>query len=229
MIKKTFEDRVHMNKQHLRHILVDRAMLQHEFRNESRSCSFTETHRQILLDLFQLGVSRYSEIRILAQAKLHSAISYFPYSYMVLSDKIKEILKMDSIKHHEMFKGCLYILLGPKGTPIIAKHDWKFLGEVWLLLIRSQPSEKPSIVNLINLLSDAIQRCFPTIAIKVCVPEKCLTLARELQKGMQIDLEGFREIIENSEENLRQKSFQLEKTYNETVARILDACVNGKL
>lgn len=62
--KKAIEDRVLQRKMHLRHFLIDRVMLHQIFRNESRSCSFTATHKQILLDLFELSVSRYSEVRI---------------------------------------------------------------------------------------------------------------------------------------------------------------------
>lgn len=62
MVKKVLEDRLHQNKSHLRYTLIDRVMLHQEFRNESRTCSFTETHKQIILDLFELSVSHYSEV-----------------------------------------------------------------------------------------------------------------------------------------------------------------------
>lgn len=60
--KKMLEDRLHQRKQHLRYMHIDRVLLQHEFRFESRNCSFTATHKQILDDLLQLSVSRYSEV-----------------------------------------------------------------------------------------------------------------------------------------------------------------------
>lgn len=229
MVKKCSEDRLHMNKMHLRHILVDRVMLHQEFRNESRSCTFTETHRQIILDLFELGVSRYSDVRVLAQAKLHSAVSHFPYSYTILTPRFREILKLDSIQHHEKFKGCLYILLGPRNSPIIARHDWKFVGEMWPLLVKSTPSEKPSIVNLINGLADAINRCFPTIAIKLCVPEKCLELAYNIGERAKINLDDFQGVVKSSGAKLDQKSVDNEETYNELMDQLLHACINGKL
>lgn len=61
--KKLLEDRLHQKKLHLRSVLIDRVVLQQEFRVESRNCSFTETHKQILLDLFDLSISRYSEVK----------------------------------------------------------------------------------------------------------------------------------------------------------------------
>lgn len=63
VMKKILEDRLHQSKSHLRSTLIDRVMLQHEFRNESRTCYFTATHKQILLDIYELCISRYSDVR----------------------------------------------------------------------------------------------------------------------------------------------------------------------
>lgn len=60
--KKVLEDRLHQKKQHLRHMHLERVILQQEFRVECRSCTFTHTHKQVLEDLLELGVSRYSEV-----------------------------------------------------------------------------------------------------------------------------------------------------------------------
>lgn len=62
VIKKLLEDRLRGGKLHLRELLIDRIMLHQEFRTESRSFSFTETHRQILQNVYQLSVSHYSEV-----------------------------------------------------------------------------------------------------------------------------------------------------------------------
>ncbi|KAJ8931974.1 hypothetical protein NQ314_015072 [Rhamnusium bicolor] len=95
-------------------------------------------------------------VRRAAQIKLFAIVSYFPYSYSVLTGRIKEILQLDSQENHEMFKGCLYILLGPKNAPIVARHDWQFIRELWPLIVKSMPSEKPSIINLIAVLTEAV-------------------------------------------------------------------------
>lgn len=136
---------------------------------------------------------------------------------------------MDSIEHHEKFKGCLNILLGPKTAPIIARHDWKFIRDVWPLLIKSMPSEKPSIVNLINNLSDAISRWFPTIAIKLVVPKGCLDAAYVLGENSKMSFDDFQSVIRSGEDRLLFESAQREKAYNETVDLLLEACVSGNL
>ncbi|KYB26764.1 proteasome activator complex subunit 4 [Tribolium castaneum] len=230
LVKKLLEDRLHQNKLHLRHILINRVMLQQEFRIESRSCSFTETHKQILLDLFELSVSRYSEVRISAQSKLFSVVSYFPYSYTVLTSRIFEILKLNSEEHHEKFKGCLYILISPKNTPIVARHDWNFIRQLWPLIIKSMPSEKPSIVNLINAIVDAVNRFFPTIAINLVFPQRCLDDATLLSQNVpKCDLTHFQKYMDEGEKTLQIKCQKRAVAYNETVDGLLDACINGNL
>lgn len=166
---------------------------------------------------------------MVAQGILFSAVSTFPYSYTVLTPKFKEILCLDSIEHHEKFKGCLNILAGPKGAPIIARHNWKFIRDIWPLLIKSTPSEKPSIVALINDLSYAISHHFPTISIKLAVPENCLNAAYVLAENSKMSFENFQGVIRSGEERLRQESEEREKMYCETVDLLLDACVNGNL
>ncbi|XP_018576290.1 proteasome activator complex subunit 4 [Anoplophora glabripennis] len=230
MAKKLLEDRLHQKKLHLRHVLIDRVMLQQEFRIESRNCSFTETHKQILLDLFELSVSRYSEMRIAAQSKLFAVVSYFPYSYTVLTEKIKEILQLDSEKNHEKFKGCLYVLLGPKSSPIVARHDWLFIRQMWPLIVKSMPSEKPSIINLISSVTEAVHKYFPTIAIKLIIPESTLATAYNLNSNVPIcDLSNFRHVIDKGEEYLQKKSELRRLAYEGTLNDLLDAAEAGNL
>ncbi|XP_050294149.1 proteasome activator complex subunit 4B-like [Anthonomus grandis grandis] len=229
--KKILEDRVHQKKQHLRHLHLDRAMLQQEFRMESRNCSFTQTHKQILEDLWELSVSRYSEVRMAAQSKLYGVIQYFAYSYTVLTPKITEILKTDSVENHETFKGCLYVLLGPKNAPILARHDWEFIKEIWPLLVKSMPSEKPSIVNLISALTDTVHKYFPTIAIKLSIPEKTLSSARHFASvgPFPCDIKKFQTLIDGGEAYLMKKSLQRREAHDKTVTCLLENLENGNL
>ena len=169
-------------------------------------------------------------MRISAQSKLFSVVSYFPYSYTVLNSRIFEILQLDSEQHHEKFKGCLYILISPKNTPIVARHDWNFIRQLWPLIIKSMPSENPSIVNLINAVLDAVNRFFPTIAINLVFPQNCLDTANVLaQNYPKCDLRSFQKCIEESERALQVKCQNRAVAYNETVDGLLDACINGNL
>ncbi|KAL1501106.1 hypothetical protein ABEB36_006493 [Hypothenemus hampei] len=229
--KRLLKDLLHQKKQHLRHMHIDRVMLQQELRIENRKCLFTPTHKQILLDLIDLSVCRYSEVRKNAQSKLNSLTEYFPYSFQMLTDRIKEILQMDTVEHHETFKGCLYILLGPTRNPIIARRDWKFIQEIWPLLVQSKPSEKPSIVNLIAALTNSVHKFFPTITINLVIPEKPIEAAYALAEAKPYicDLESFQNFIDKGEECLMQKSLEKKKAYEDTVQSLLDNLEKGNL
>ncbi|KRT85387.1 hypothetical protein AMK59_1215, partial [Oryctes borbonicus] len=230
LTKKSLEDRLHQKKKHIRHVLIDRVMLHQEFRNDSRSCSFTATHKQLILALFELAVSRYSAVRICAQNKLFSVVSTYSYSYTILIPYLKEILTMDSVEHHEKFKGCLYILLGPKGTPIIARHNWTFIKEIWPTLILSKPSEKQSIVNLMSSLNDVISRYFPTIHINLELSEKCIESAKKLAgSSKDVILDDFHVQMENSVEKIKRDSEYNVRTYNEIIDMLLNAASDRNL
>lgn len=165
-----------------------------------------------------------------AQSKVFAAISYFPYSYSVLTEKLKETLQLDSQQFHEQFKGCLYLLLGPKSAPIMIRHDWGFIKEIWPLLVKSIPSEKPSIINLISSITEVVEKFFPTIAIKLIIPDSALQAAYQLVNNFPVcDLSGFQKQIANGEEYLKSKSMERREAYDGTVNALLEVLQNGNL
>ena len=170
------------------------------------------------------------QVRGSAQYKLFATVSYFPYSYTILTPHIKEILQLDTDEHHEKFKGCLHVLLGPKNTPIIARHDWSFINTMWPLLVKSKPSEKPSIVNLLNALNDAIEKYFPSIAINLMIPDNCLKSAYVFAENVpKITFEDFKDAIDNGEDNLRLVCEKKREAYCEAMDSLLEAATNGNL
>lgn len=71
------------------------------------------------------------------------------------------------ITHKIILQGTLNILLGPKRYPLILRHNWSVLNELWSTLVRTIPSEKLSIVKLIETLRDTVHKQFPTIALQL--------------------------------------------------------------
>lgn len=178
--KKVLENKLLGGKHHLRGILVDRALLQHEVIQSYASIMPTETHKNIILSLLELATSRYSEVRIKAQGKLFSMIDYFPFLYLVLIPPLVDILKMDSNEFHEQLKGALYVLLGPKQHPICTRRDWKMLTVLWPAIVHCKPSEKMSINKLLETLSGTVHKHFPTITINMKVPDPCISIAKSI-------------------------------------------------
>lgn len=137
---------------------------------------------------------------------------------------------LDSVENHEKFKGCLYILLGPKGAPIVARHNWEFIREIWPALILSKPSEKQSIVNLMTSLNDAINRHFPTIYIKLEIFEKSIKSAENMVTACkEINLDDFKTHMCNSLERINKESTNNMNTYTDILNTLLDAALQRNL
>lgn len=89
----------------------------------------------------------YFKVRTYSQGRLNNMISNYAYSFKIILPQLVKNLQADPENEHELLKGALYCLLGPKQTPIIAKHDWNVVGQLWPALIHSSPSEKPSVIR----------------------------------------------------------------------------------
>lgn len=148
----------------------------------------------------------------------------------MLVPKLKEILKLDSAEHHDKFKGCLYILAAPRSTPIATRHDWKFISELWPLLVASKPSEKLSIVNQMNAIVDAARRTFPTIAITIEIPESCLTKAFEFGSNEpKVTLNNVEGIIETGIQNINRLNKERLEHYQNAINSLLKLTVEENL
>lgn len=106
MVKKVLENRLVGKKRHMRALLIERTVLQHESRSEKALAFLTNTHKMIMLNLLELSCSHYSEVRTKAQTVLHQGLNYFSYSYTVLIPQLVQNLQMDTLEHHERFKVC---------------------------------------------------------------------------------------------------------------------------
>lgn len=229
-VKSMLQDYLRGPKKHLRHLLIDRAFLQLDLRLSLCNNAFTETHKMLLLDLFDLAVCRYSVIRVAAQTRIHKVIASTAFVYKILMPNIHEILKLDTTEHHDRFKGCLYVLLGPKSQSLIVRHEWESVKELWPLLIRSCPSEKPSIVNLMATAREQIHQSFPTISIDLEIPESCLNAAQFLANSKpKIHIDNIDVLTKNGSNVLKLTSERNRLNYNELITTVLQAAESGLL
>lgn len=179
---KTFQEfKLTRYKRDIRAILATRVLMQQDCRDEFTPPTFSETHRRVMFDLLKLSTSHYSAVRTLAQSKLFGLLATFPYSYRCgLMDEIEKILALDSNQHHESFKGILYVICGQRRSRLIVKNDWQCVQRLWLALLRTNLSEKPSVVRLLDMTNDAIHNEFPTVAINFEIPDVCVDMAKAL-------------------------------------------------
>nr|CAD7425108.1 unnamed protein product [Timema monikensis] len=222
-VKKVLENKVIGGKKHLRSLLVDRVVLQHEALYERSTVCLTETHRQIMLNLLTLSTSHYSEVRVRAQAKLFLTLDQFAYSYMILIPQLLSNLQQDSNQFHEQFKGSLYVLLGPKQSPVLARHDWSILSKLWPCIVRTQPSEKLSVIRLMEGVMESVHKFFPTITINMKIPETCVVAACKLSS--QVDETYSSKALQILESQNKRNI----ECYLSLVNNLLDAIDHGNL
>ncbi|KAM9336338.1 proteasome activator complex subunit 4B-like [Symphorus nematophorus] len=185
LVKKSMENRLHGKKQHIRALLIDRVLLQHEMRKlVVEGSEYKVVHQELLCNLLLLSTSTYSQVRSRAQAVLMAALGTFSFSYR---DLIPRILQLLSPQHttgtQQQFKGALYCLLGVHSSVSLANmRDWDCVGEVWPALVRCGLSptmtlEEPSIGRLLDDITDRIHRQHDTVGIYFTVTEGCVEVA----------------------------------------------------
>uniref|UniRef100_A0A668UKK3 Proteasome activator subunit 4 n=1 Tax=Oreochromis aureus TaxID=47969 RepID=A0A668UKK3_OREAU len=224
LVKKSMENRLHGRKQHIRALLIDRVMLQHELRKLTvEGCQYRSIHQQLMRDLLRLSTSTYSQVRSKAQNVLFTALGTYNFCCRDLIPHVLEFLNPDnSAVTQQQFKGALYCLLGNHSGVCLANlHDWECIALTWPAIVRSGLSsamslEKPSIVRLFDDLADKIHRQYETIGIDFSVSSALRTLS-EMSHEMR-HLPSY-----------SGKSTITSKKYKQLIGDLLDSLSNGNL
>ncbi|XP_063300040.1 proteasome activator complex subunit 4 [Pelobates fuscus] len=191
MVKKSMENRLHGKKQHLRGLLIDRVMLQHELRTLTvDGCAYKLVHQDILRDLLRLSTSSYGQVRNKAQQAFFTALGTYSFCCRDIIPLVLEYLRPERVDvTQQQFKGALYCLLGNNGTSCLANlHDWDCIVQAWPAIVSSGLSkamslEKPSIVRLFDDLAERIHRQYETIGLDFSIPESCVHVGILLQQS----------------------------------------------
>ncbi|XP_052767290.1 proteasome activator complex subunit 4A-like [Mya arenaria] len=231
-VKRALEDKMRGGKKHLRALLVDRVLLQHQMRClQKTDRSFTRPHQDMLEDLYTLSISRYSEVRKKSQAMLGLFFNHYPYSYRSLLDGIVERLTNSDTPEHQ-FQGVLYILLGTRKSCIATKRSWEVISRIWPALTQAQQSEKPSILALIDNIINKTVKNSETTAIKLEVNQASIEAAgRLLQSGVPAPTESPCSEVESQsalqfEVDRNEKSFTM---YTDLVEKMVSMVKGGQL
>ncbi|RWS28736.1 proteasome activator complex subunit-like protein [Leptotrombidium deliense] len=178
MVKKAMENRLQKKKRHIRVLLIDRVVLQHELRLKNKVKSpFTELHRDLLQDILSLSISHYSGVRTKAQESLFTFFKHYCFAHLLVVPKLLEVLDKNSDASHEELKGALHILLGKKEIAMVSVPDWGLLNKVWLALVNGKYSEKPSIITLMTKINDTLHKNADGIWVFHAISDKCKDLA----------------------------------------------------
>jgi len=179
--KSKLEVKLFGSKKHIRAILLDRILLQHEKRLvENTHLSFTATHQTIFSLLVTLATSHYSKVRIQGQTVLTKALKSFPYSYHAILSQVIPYLSPTPNVSHEQFKGALYVILQ---NQLLVKHNWTLQCELWPALVTAQHSEKPSITALVKSITGYIHSVDNWTIHWPNVPDTVISLGKVLCKS----------------------------------------------
>uniref|UniRef100_A0A8D2L1E2 Proteasome activator subunit 4 n=1 Tax=Varanus komodoensis TaxID=61221 RepID=A0A8D2L1E2_VARKO len=191
LVKKSMENRLQGKKQHIRALLIDRVMLQHELRTLTvEGCEYKNVHQGLIRDLLRLSTSSYGQVRNKAQHAFFAALGTYNFCCRDIIPLVLEFLRPDGNNvTQQQFKGALYCLLGNHSGVCLANlHDWDCIVQTWPAIVSSGLSkamslEKPSIVRLFDDLAEKIHRQYETIGLDFTVPEKCIEVAVLMQKS----------------------------------------------
>lgn len=213
---KAFQDnRLTKNQRSIRCVVALRAAVQQNLRDEMAKPVFTALHAKIAKRLLNLSTSKYSAIRQLGQGRLLTFLGMYPFSYRCIVEDLVALLRLDSIEHHEQFKGALYLLNGSRSNRLLVKHDWIEIRKLWTALLESQVSEKPSVTKLLDSLIEVIKFDFPTLNVCLTFPDRCLELARAVcPEGKITELMTPQRIEAGNENELRTNELNTQNYYD---------------
>ncbi|KAM3863185.1 LOW QUALITY PROTEIN: proteasome activator complex subunit 4A [Diretmus argenteus] len=238
LVKKSMENRLHGRKQHIRALLIDRVMLQHELRKLTvEGCQYRSIHQDLMKDLLKLSTSTYSQVRSRAQNVLFTALGTYNFCCRDLIPHVLEFLNPDNSNiTQQQFKGSLYCLMGNHSGVCLANlHDWECIALTWPAIVRSGLSsamslEKPSIVRLFDDLADKVHRQYESIGIDLSIPDECCAVAQKLMVTGKPFPEEPVPSEEDVAEGLKRQELKnsdcLEK-YNRLVGDLLE-CVSNR-
>lgn len=210
----------------LRMLLADAARLQDEARFDL-VCDggITPTALSALHALYDLSINTYSSVRINAQARLYWMLGHYAYSYRALVPRLARLLAAggEGDEWHARHKGALYVMLGPRTGPLIAKQDWDAVGTLWPAVLTAPLSEKPSILKLEQAFGDTLHRHFPAVNTRLAVSTGVIAAARALLPPDALTSPQLIQLERDSEERETETSERTERLYGELVLRLVGA------
>ncbi|XP_068183158.1 proteasome activator complex subunit 4A [Antennarius striatus] len=237
LVKKSMENRLHGKKQHIRAVLIDRVMLQHELRKLTmEGCQYSTIHQELMKDLLRLSTSTYSQVRSRAQNVLFNAMGTYNFCSRDLIPHFLEFLNPNNNSvTQQQFKGALYCLMGNHRVSLSTLHSWEFIALTWPAVVRSGLSsamslEKPSIMRLFDDLADKIHRKYRTINIDFFVPDECCAVAKKLMiagNPFPTDPIPSEEEVTEGLRNQELKNTESLEIYNQLISDLLD-CINNR-
>lgn len=208
----------------LRMLAADAVRIQDDTRSDLMcEAGITPSALKALHALVELSVNTYSSVRMLAQTRLYWLLSHYPFSYRELVPVLTAQLAQggDGDEWHAKHKGIMYMMLGPRSSPLLVKQDWELVRDLWPAVLNAPLSEKPSMVRLEQAFCETLHRHFPTINTRLVIPETAVTAASKLLSESQMSEPQFAAQLNSAVENETAVSDKAEQTYIEVVNELV--------
>ncbi|XP_047537196.1 proteasome activator complex subunit 4-like [Vanessa atalanta] len=215
----------------LRMLIADAARLQDEARLDLVcDAGITPSAMKAVHALYDLAINTYSSVRIFAQIRLYWMLSHYPYSYRALIPRLVDLLAAggEGDEWHARHKGALFMMLGPKAGPLVAKQDWEVVGALWPAILKAPLSEKPTIHRLEHAFSETLHRHFPAVNTRLTMSQAAVDAAKCLLSEEQLNDTEFMEQLEKSVEREIATSDKTEKVYIQLVNDLVTVAENSK-
>lgn len=209
----------------LRMLLADAARLQDETRFDLVcDAGITPSALAALHSLFDLSINTYSSVRVNAQARLYWMLGHYAYSYRALVPRLAQLLARggEGDEWHARHKGALYVMLGPRTGPLVAKQDWDAVGTLWPAILTAPLSEKPSILKLEQAFGDTLHRHFPAVNTRLTISAGAVAAARALLPPAALTPELL-QLERGAEEREVVAGERAERLYGELVLQLVRA------
>lgn len=157
-------------KRYPRNLLIRRAYNHHLLRlRQNVHCrARTPMHDAIMLDLFEMSVGSYAEIRKVSQNALSLTMRSFNGSKVLITPLILEALQPDTPA--DRMKGALY-LLTHRSILAGVLRQWKYIPGFIMAICGAQHQDKLSIQELIRRVFLNYISSFNSFSFRILVPE----------------------------------------------------------
>ncbi|CAB3245980.1 unnamed protein product [Arctia plantaginis] len=209
----------------LRMLAADAARLHDDARYDLVcEAGITPSVLKVLHAFAELSVNQYSSVRILAQIRLYWMLAHYPYSYRALVPSLAAQLAEEGSgeEWHAKHKGILFMMLGPRAGPLIAKQDWDVVRALWPAILKAPLSEKPSMVRLEQAFGDLLHRQFPTVNTRLTITTSAVEAATKLLTESQMSDPQFVKLLNGALESETATSNKTEGFYLELMNELVN-------
>ncbi|KAL5255340.1 hypothetical protein ACHWQZ_G014676 [Mnemiopsis leidyi] len=208
-VKQLLDNRLLGSKKQLRMVVIHRLLLQQQYRQHAQLFTpYTKSHHNYTQCLVDMSLSKYTAVRKTAQHCLKKCLSVMLNSRWFFIPQITKFLEPREEISHEELKGAIFCLRLPRITAYFAPQPM-LLCQVMPALCAAQHSEKDSIINSIEHLTDNVIDEYRTCSFNTAVSGEAVSYAEQLAGKMSPDLIRAGQDIAQLKDQLNRESFDL--------------------